>query len=157
MSSKHYKHVGGEARRSHTLQIGLFVFFILVWALDSFIFRFTAYVYLIPFFLNVVLAIPIFIVSGYLMSKSHIVFEGSEPHVVDHGVYAHVRHPMYLGSILLYVAFWVTTLSFISLISLLVVIIGYNYLANAEEHILEEKFGDKYLTYKQRVHKWIPR
>ena len=156
MSAKHYKHVGGEARRNHALQIGLFISFILVWILDSFVFRFTAYVYFIPFFLNVVVAIPIFIVSGYLLSKSHIVFEGSEPHVVDHGVYAYVRHPMYLGSILLYVAFWVTTLSLISLIPFLAVIIGYNYLANAEEHILEEKFGEGYRDYKKRVKKWIP-
>lgn len=156
MSPKHYSHIGGEARRSHAIQIGLFAFFIFVWILDSFVFRFTAYVYLIPFFLNIIAAIPIFIVSGYLMSKSHIVFEGSEPHVVDHGIYSHVRHPMYLGSILLYVAFWAITLSLISLIPLLAVIIGYNYLASAEEHILEEKFGDKYLSYKQRVRKWIP-
>ncbi|MFX1510373.1 MAG: methyltransferase family protein [Promethearchaeota archaeon] len=152
-----HTHSAGEARRSHTIQLGLCLFFIIVWILDSFIFRFTAYVYYFPFFLNIPTAIPVFIVAAYLMSKSHIVFEGSEPHVVDHGVYAHLRHPMYLGSILLYAAFWITTLSLLTLIPLLAVIIAYNYLASREEELLETKFGDEYLTYKKRVRKWIPR
>jgi protein-S-isoprenylcysteine O-methyltransferase Ste14 len=151
-----HSHPAGEARYNHILQIGLFVFFIIVWILDSFVFRFTAYVYIMPFFFNIILAIPILIAAGYLMSRSHIVFEGSEPQVVDHGVYAYVRHPMYLGSILLYVAFWVITLSLFALIPLLAVIIGYNYLASYEERLLEDKFGDEYLTYKKRVRKWIP-
>jgi protein-S-isoprenylcysteine O-methyltransferase Ste14 len=151
-----HPHVAGEARHSHTIQISLFLFFIIIWILDSFIFRFTAYVYHVPLFLNVLAAIPVFITAAYLMSQSHIVFEGEEPHVVDHGVYAHVRHPMYLGSILLYAAFWVTTLSLLSLIPLLTVILGYNYLATQEEELLEAKFGDEYQDYKNRVRKWIP-
>ena len=97
------------------------------------------------------------IIAGiYLNSRSHIVFETPEPKVVDYGVYSRVRHPMYLAAILLYIGFWTTTLSLLTLIPLLAVLIGYNYLASAEEHILTEKFGDEYTDYKKRVSKWIP-
>jgi len=152
-----HSHAAGEAPQNHTIQISLFLFFLIVWILDSFIFRFTAYANVIPYFLNVFVGIVILIVAGYLMSRSHIVFEGRDPHVVDHGLYAHIRHPMYLGSILLYVGFWTTTLSLLSVIPLVTIILGYNYLANTEEHLLEAKFGDQYLDYKNRVPKWIPR
>ena len=50
----------------------------------------------------------------------------------------------------------ITTLSLITLIPLIAVFIGYNYLANDEEQRLETKFGDEYLAYKKRVGKWIP-
>ena len=164
----------GEACRSHAIQIGLFLFFIIVWIFDSFVFRLTSYlwsipvyiaiiigfyelIYLLSFLLPIIPGLFIIIAGIYLMSRSHIVFEVTKPTVVDYGLYANVRHPMYLGSILLYVGFWITTLSVLTLIPLLAVIMGYNYLATAEEHILESKFGNEYLEYKKRVPKWIPR
>jgi protein-S-isoprenylcysteine O-methyltransferase Ste14 len=63
---------------------------------------------------------------------------------------------MYLAAILLYVGFWVTTLSLLTLIPMLATFIGYNYLASAEEQILTEKFGNEYIEYKKKVRKWIP-
>lgn len=156
MSHVGHNHVAGEARRSHQIQIGLFIFFLAVWILDSFLFRITPLVYSVPLFLNVIPGIIVIIAALVLMQKSHIVFDGPEPHVVTTNVYGRVRHPMYLGSILLYFGFWITTLSIITLLPLLSVIIGYNYLANAEERLLEEKFGDEYREYKKRVRKWIP-
>lgn len=174
---KHLR-VAGEARRSHAIQIGLFVFFIVVWILDSFIFPFfgifnLAYLWTLPLYvasimgmwgfgftpaylIAIVPGILIIILALYLMSRSHIVFKVQAPRVVDYGLYSRIRHPMYLGSILMYVGFWVTTLSLFSLIPLLAVIIAYNYLASKEEGFLIEKFGDQYLQYKNRVPKWIP-
>lgn len=150
-------HVAGEHHRSHQVQIGLFVFYIIVWILDSFILRVSTFLALyVLFFLNVVVGIIIIIVALIMMQKSHIVFEGTEPHIVKTGLYARVRHPMYLGSILLYVGFWFTTLSLLTLIPLLAVIVGYDHLANAEERLLEEKFGDEYRDYKKTVRKWVP-
>jgi len=169
-----HTHQAGEARRSHAIQIGLFLFFIIVWILDSFVFRLTSYLWSIPVYIAIIigfyeliyflsfllLIIPglfVIIAGIYIMSRSHIVFNVTESTLVDYGLYARVRHPMYLGSILLYVGFWITTLSVLTLIPLLAVIMGYNYLATAEEHILEAKFGNEYLEYKKRVPKWIPR
>ena len=154
MTHKH--HTAGEAPHNHTIQYGLLISFLIIWILDSFIFRFTAYVYIMPLFFNIFLGIPIIIVGLYLASKAHIVFETPEPKIVETGLYSRVRHPMYLGSILGYMGFWVTTLSLLTLIPLFAVLIGYNYLASVEEQILTEKFGDEYLEYKKKVRKWIP-
>jgi protein-S-isoprenylcysteine O-methyltransferase Ste14 len=151
-----HPHLAGEAHRSHQIQIGLFIFFLIVWILDSFLFRITPLVYFVPFYVNIIPGLVIIIVSLILMQKSHIVFEGHEPHVVTTSVYSRVRHPMYLGSILLYFGFWISTLSFITLLPLLCVVISYNYLANREEQFMEEKFGDEYEEYKKQVRKWIP-
>lgn len=151
-----HHHTAGEAPHNHTIQIGLLLFFLIIWILDSFILRFTAYVYIMPFFFNIFLGIPIIIAGIYLNSRSHIVFETPEPKIVDYGVYSRIRHPMYLAAILLYIGIWVTTLSLLTLIPLFTLLIGYNYLASAEERLLTEKFGDKYLEYKKRVSKWIP-
>ncbi|MDO8055868.1 MAG: isoprenylcysteine carboxylmethyltransferase family protein [Candidatus Hermodarchaeota archaeon] len=179
MSHEH-KHLrsAGEARLSHAIQIGLFVFFIIVWILDSFIFPLfgifnLAYLWTIPLYvasaigmwgfgfvlaylISIVPGILIIVLALYLMSRSHIVFKVQEPKVVDYGLYSRVRHPMYLGSILMYVGFWVTTLSLFSLIPLVAAILGYNYLASQEETFLIEKFGDHYIQYKNRVPKWLP-
>ncbi len=154
MTHKH--HATGEAPHNHTIQYGLLISFLIIWILDSFILRFTAYVYIMPFFFNIFLGIPIIIAGLYLASRAHIVFETPEPQIVDTGLYSRVRHPMYLGSILVYVGFWVTTLSLLTLVPLFVVLLGYNYLASAEEHILTKKFGNEYLEYKKKVRKWIP-
>ncbi len=148
--------MAGEHPLGHQLMIGLFLFYIIVWALDSFIFRLTALVYITPFFFNVLISIIVIILGLWLTFKADIVFEGTEPHVVDSGVYAHVRHPMYLGMVLVHVGIWIATLSLLTLFPLCAVFIGYNYLANDEERRMETKFGDEYLTYKKRVRKWIP-
>ncbi len=136
--------------------ISLFGFLLIVWILDSFIFRFTAFVYYIPFFVNVIIGVLIIVFGFWLMSKSSFVFEGTEPRVVDTGVYARVRHPMYLGMVLVHVGIWFISLSLVTLIPLLMVFFGYNFLASDEERRMEAKFGTEYQEYKKRVGKWIP-
>lgn len=177
MPHEHH-HAAGEARRSHAIQYSILIFFLLIWILDSFIFPFlgffnSAYLWAIPvyvaslmgiggfgfapaYLIPIVPGILIIVLALYLLSRSHIVFEVKAPKVVDYGLYARVRHPMYLGSILMYLGFWVTTLSLLSLIPLLAAIVGYNYLASKEEELLIAKFGDQYLNYKKRVPKWLP-
>ncbi len=155
MAHTHSTHMAGEHSLSHQIQIGVFTFYIIVWILDSIIFRLSPLVYFVPFFLNIIPGAIIIIVALLLMQKSHMVFDEIEPKIVDTGVYAHVRHPMYLGSILLYVGLWTTSLSLLSLIPLLVVIIGYNFLASAEEKLLEARFGHEYQEYKNRVRRWL--
>lgn len=111
---------------------------------------------MIPFLIHVPLGIIIIILGFYLMQKAHVVVEPGEPGVVSTGVFARVRHPMYLGSILLYVGGMIATISMLTLIPVVIIIIVYNYLASYEEQKLEEKFGDEYREYKKKVRKWIP-
>lgn len=79
------------------------------------------------------------------------------PTLIDTGLLAYVRHPLYLGVLLLYFGFILGTFSIISFLMFLIVIFLYNKMATYEEQDLERIFGEEYLEYKRRVPKWIPR
>ncbi|WP_026135592.1 methyltransferase family protein [Nafulsella turpanensis] len=72
------------------------------------------------------------------------------------GLLAYVRHPMYAGTILVALGFWLyvpTTANLITSLSIVVyILIG----IQLEERSLEEKFGTEYLEYKKRVPMLIP-
>ena len=72
------------------------------------------------------------------------------------GVYGRVRHPMYLGTHLFYLGLAIFTLSLAALVVWIVTAAYYNKLANYEEQLLLEKFGNDYVEYKKTVRKWIP-
>jgi protein-S-isoprenylcysteine O-methyltransferase Ste14 len=94
------------------------------------------------------------------VNKSHktIFGEGEEPgQVIDTGIMGSVRHPMYLGSMLVYVALFLTTLSIVCLLLFGIVFFGYNKMASFEEQQLEKLFGADYRQYKSRVKKWVPK
>ncbi|MGB9959190.1 MAG: methyltransferase family protein [Candidatus Bathyarchaeales archaeon] len=77
--------------------------------------------------------------------------------LVTTGIYSHVRHPQYLGFLLLTfgIAFLWPTFSTIILWPILALL--YYKLAKEEEKILEEKFGKEYKEYKNNVPMFIPR
>ena len=144
--------------RNHTYQMILLVLFILIWVLDSFLFRITTILAdMIPFWIPLIPAGLVLIYSAYLIDRSHKdLFDSEETGVITTGVFSKVRHPMYLGTTLVYLAIGVATLS-LAAIALFIIIFGaYNAIANYEEKKLEEKFGPEYLDYKKRVSKWIP-
>jgi protein-S-isoprenylcysteine O-methyltransferase Ste14 len=63
---------------------------------------------------------------------------------------------MYLGVLLLYLAFITLSISLIALVFFIVIFLVYNWLVNFEEKILENKFGNQWLEYKKNVPKWLP-
>uniref|UniRef100_UPI00257DF266 methyltransferase family protein n=1 Tax=Candidatus Borrarchaeum sp. TaxID=2846742 RepID=UPI00257DF266 len=65
--------------------------------------------------------------------------------------------PLYLGVLLVYIGFILGTFSLISVAVFVLVALIHNKLATYEEQDLERIFGEKYLEYKSRVPKWIPR
>jgi len=77
--------------------------------------------------------------------------------LVTTGIYEHVRHPQYLGFLLLTLGMnmlWVT-LSTLLLWPILAIL--YYRLAKEEDKELEEKFGEEYRNYKRAVPMLIPR
>jgi protein-S-isoprenylcysteine O-methyltransferase Ste14 len=76
--------------------------------------------------------------------------------VIDYGVFSLVRHPMYLGSLLVYLSLVLATLSAASFVLFLVVFVLYDVLASYEEADLLRLFGEDYEEYRRRVRKWIP-
>ena len=73
------------------------------------------------------------------------------------GIYAIVRHPLYLGNYLIWIgiATFVFNLLFILLISL-IFWIYYERIMFAEERFLEKRFGEEYLNWSNRIPAFIP-
>jgi hypothetical protein len=77
--------------------------------------------------------------------------------LVTTGIYGYVRHPQYLGFLLITLGMniqW-TTLTTLLLWPALVVL--YYHLAKKEDEEMEEKFGEEYQTYSRSTPMFIPR
>lgn len=139
------------------------VLFLVVWGLDSFVFRFsTVLAGVVPVWVRLPIAILSFAVGVYLGIKSLAVIFGrtlvgrnGKPQFVTTGVYAWVRHPMYLGSLLVLLGFFFSTLSLLSLLVWAGLFFFYDRMATYEERDLCRILGEQYLNYQNRVPKWL--
>ncbi len=158
MSEHRHEHLAGEMPGSHTYQMTLLVVFLGVWVVDSFLLRLTTFlVNGIPIWLPIIPALVVFVAAVYFMNASHKdLFDTNETGLATGGVFARVRHPMYLGTHLFYLALAIGTLSLASIVLWIVAFAFYNVLANYEEKKLEERFGEEFLEYKVKVRKWLP-
>ena len=163
MSQRHEnrKDLIGEHPIGDIGQTILLIVFLALWALDSFVFRFSTFLAAyIPLIIRLVLAGLILPVGLYLATKSmRIVFaeKRDSPQVIKKEVYSYVRHPMYLAVILFFVALIFATLSLLSLALGILIFFFYNFIAAHEEKLLEEKLGQDYREYKNKVPRWLPR
>jgi len=97
--------------------------------------------------------------SLYLVSKSHkAVLEQTQnpPKLVDSGVYAWVRHPMYLGTLIFCLAFLFAGFSLLSFAVWIAFFVFYDRMATYEENSLMKILGEEYIAYRKRVSKWLP-
>ncbi len=161
MSHKHEHRLGIEAPHSHLKQGLSIIVFTTVWILDSLVFSFSTVLNnLVPWLVRLILFIVIIAVAFVFIRASHNVLfrhpENKDDLITD-GVLGHVRNPMYLGVLLIYLACIFLSISLISIAIWIVIIIIYDKLATFEEKQLEELFGQKYLEYKEKVPKWDPR
>lgn len=73
------------------------------------------------------------------------------------GLYKIVRHPSYLGLILIIAGLGLCTDSLLSfLIILIPSFLAINHRIKVEEQVLIAEFGEQYINYKKRVNKIIP-
>jgi protein-S-isoprenylcysteine O-methyltransferase Ste14 len=154
LREKKGEHPAGDAG-----QLTLLGLFLVVWVLDSFFLHWTtspaAY---LPLLWRLVFA-GIFLLLGLALARAaHTVtdHEDGPEEVMKSGVFRYVRHPLYLGALLFYVALTAATCSLASLGMLLVIFIFYNYIAGYEEKLMLRRFGDEYGDYMKKTGKWIP-
>ena len=140
----------------------LFLFFI-VWGADSlsyFMFGYsTVILEVLAFPALLTGTIVFFCLSLYLLSKSHkAVLEQvhDPPQLVDSGVYAWVRHPMYLGILLFCLSFLFISVSLVSIGIWIVFFILYDRMTRYEEKSLIKILGKQYTDYQKKVSKWLP-
>lgn len=160
MSLKRHEGYNREIPHAHIYHIVLPITFILIWFLDSQIFQISTILNVfIPFLVRLILAITIFTIAVTLILLSHrALFKSHRPAdtLIKEGILRYSRNPLYFGILLIYIAFLCFSISIICIVLFFLVFLVYNKMANFEEKILENMFGDKYLSYKKRVSKWIP-
>lgn len=150
----------GEHPFGDTGQLILLVVFAAVWVADSFILHRTTFLsHYLPLYIRIVFMVLCLAVAFYSSSKGHVVVshERKPEGLVTNGIFRHVRHPLYLASIITYLGVTVATLSIASAAVLLVIVWFYNFIAEYEESWLEAKFGEPYRQYKKRTGKWLPK
>lgn len=142
-------------------QIILLVLFLVIWSLDSFVFKYsTRFLKIIPLYVNIPIAIICLGVAFIIAKISLKIVFGERrepPEVITKSVFGWVRHPVYLSALLLYIGLILSTLSVISFLFWFIIFIFYNYIASHEEKMLIEFFGSEYKNYIKKVPKWIPK
>jgi protein-S-isoprenylcysteine O-methyltransferase Ste14 len=143
-----------------TGQLIFAVGFFIIWIADSFLLRWAVFLQsFIPFSVSIPISVLIAAAGCYIGGLAHhIVFKEVRrpPAVIEKSVFKMVRHPLYLGMLLFFLAFMAATLSLASLGFWFIMFFFYNYIAVYEEKMLEKKYGAQYSAYKQRVARWIP-
>ena len=150
----------GEHPLGDVGQIIAFIIFIIIWAADSFLFDFSTQLNArVPFYSKTIVTIVIFAVSLYLLATSYKVITGDHRprRVITSGVFKYIRHPMYLSAVLFYLGLVVSSLSIVSFLMWILIFIFYNYIAGYEEKLMEMKYGEEYISYKQITGKWLPK
>jgi protein-S-isoprenylcysteine O-methyltransferase Ste14 len=151
--------LAGEHALTDIGQLVLLVVFLFVWIVDSFVIRLSVLSAYVPLYIRVPFVLASVVAGVLLVRPSHRAIFGTatqRPQIVTRGVYQIVRHPMYLGSILFFLAFLVSTLSIMSAAIWIIIIGFYLYVARHEERLLIRKFGTKYEDYRKRVPMLFP-
>ena len=153
--------LAGEHPLGDTLQLIMLIIFTAAIAADYFFLR--TYQLLedkIPFMVRVPIGLVLIAFGGWLaLYGIQIVFRDlhPEPIMITEGMFSKVRHPIYLGAMLVYLGVLCLTLSLIGAIVFLFVMLVYQWLAKHEEKLMLGIFGDTYRDYIQRVPMWVPR
>ena len=80
--------------------------------------------------------------------------------LVTAGPFAHVRNPLYVGNILIYLGFGIISLAlfpYLQIIALVWFVFQYTLIVSIEEEFLESKFGQSYKDYKANVNRIVPK
>ena len=76
--------------------------------------------------------------------------------IISSGIYAYSRNPIYVAFFLIQMGVAVFLNSFWILISFIpAVVLVYYIVIQKEESYLAEKFGEEYISYKNRVRRWL--
>ena len=165
----HGKGAGVEHPKTHAIIFGSIAMFLIIWIIDFILFTLTVHNILFSHFPQIYLFvlwpirigsfIGIFLIAIFFMRASEkVVFNKIDSKSLKNtGIYAYVRNPMYLATPLIFIACICLSMSLISIIPVVITFLLYTNMVKYEEKDLERVFGDKYLEYKRKVPRWVPR
>jgi protein-S-isoprenylcysteine O-methyltransferase Ste14 len=150
----------GEHELGDAGQITFFILFLTIWIADTFFLKYTIFLnYLIPYAIRGVFGFLLLIASGYFSLnglKAVFIERRNPPEIINHGVFGIVRHPIYLGEILLYVALMFLSISIAAGLVLIAAVAFLVFISQYEEKLLLDRFGEKYSVYIQDVPMLFP-
>jgi protein-S-isoprenylcysteine O-methyltransferase Ste14 len=106
------------------------------------------------------MGLAIRIISIKTLNKyfTYSVTEVANHEIVENGIYKFIRHPAYLGQILIFTGISISLSNWISIILMLIsVMIGYINRIHIEEKFMLEQFGSNYLSYQKRTKRLLPK
>ena len=101
-----------------------------------------------------------FIGGGFILISAawRVLYAAQQQHTLaTTGPYAHVRHPQYIGFVLIMFGFLLQWPTLLTLAMFPVLVWMYMYLARQEEREAIAKFGEAYVEYARRVPAFVPR
>ena len=153
--------LAGEHPFGDTLQLIMLIIFSVVTMADYFFFQtHDCFGGKIPFIIRFPIGLVLIAFGGWLALRGiQIVFHDlrPEPIMITEGMFSKVRHPIYLGAMLVYLGVLSLTLSLLGAAVFLFVMLVYQWLAKHEEKLMLGIFGDKYRNYIRRVPMWVPK
>ncbi len=77
--------------------------------------------------------------------------------IIETGLYKFIRHPGYLGQIIIFLGISISISNWISILAMMVPItLAYLYRIKVEERFMLEHLGDNYLNYQNRTKRLLP-
>ena len=76
--------------------------------------------------------------------------------LVESGIYAWTRNPMYLGHVIYMIGVAAFFMSWFGALIAVARTVWFHFRVLRDERGLAERFGEPYLAYSQRVRRWIP-
>lgn len=119
--------------------------------------------YIYPIVSGLVITISGQLIRGVTIGLAYIVRGGQNRKVyadglVTTGIFNHVRNPLYIGNIMMLWGAGILANSMIFTLAVMPVFLWiYQCIVLAEENFLRQKFGQGFVTYTERVHRWFPK
>ena len=99
-------------------------------------------------------------INAIVTLKQHFTYTVTaiEHHeLIETGIYKYIRHPGYLGQIIIFIGISTSMSNWLSILLMLIpVLFGYIYRIRTEERFMTEQLGQKYIDYQKRTKRLIP-
>ena len=106
------------------------------------------------------MGLAIRIISIKTLNKyfTYSITEVANHEIIEKGFYKIIRHPGYLGQLLIFTGISISLSNWISVILMLTsILIGYVNRINVEEKFMLTQLGSSYLSYQKRTKKLFPK
>ena len=89
---------------------------------------------------------------------SYSVAKAENQEIIEKGLYKYIRHPGYLGQLIIFTGISISLSNWLSVILMLLsTLVGYVNRIRVEEKFITEEMGDIYSNYQKRTKKLIPK